>query len=151
MTYPEDVKLMEEQWSRRIAVYSEVGEDVICSVWAEEALTGWLLYNGSPVIQEFNGEKCLTIPLASWIMVKHLGDETATPFRIVSKGHNLIQRGYLPHIGLKNPVRQGADDRVNVLIPLSDFNKVQATEEDQPYHGKERKKRRTRSSCTSSS
>lgn len=141
MGYPQDVKLMEEQWSRRIATYSNAGEDVICSVWAEEALTGWVLYNGSPVIQEFRESKCLAIPLASWVMIKVLADETATPFRIVSKGRNLIQRGYLPHVGLLNTVRQGADDRVNVLIPLSGFKLVEAAKENNPYHGKERKKK----------
>jgi len=140
MTYAVDVKVLEEQWSRRIAAYSDTGENLICSVWADEALTGWVLYVPSPVIAEFKGSQALAVSLASWMMIKALSDETVTPFRIVAKGKTMVVKGYLPHIALKHAIRCGADDRTNILIPLSGMKPV-VEDTSKPYHGKERKKR----------
>lgn len=121
MAYPEDVKRMESQWGRKVHGYSAVKEGLLCSVWAEDALTGWVLYIPSPIIQEFEGKKCLAVPLGSWLSLKALGNETVTPFRVVSKGKNLIAKAFLPHVDLKHAVRQGAEDNVNILMPIEEF------------------------------
>jgi hypothetical protein len=124
MSYPEDVKHMEKQWSRMITAYLDFTDEIICSVWADDALTGWVLYIDSPIIQDFDGKKSLAITLEAWLKLKSLGNETVTPVRVVAKGRNLIAKAFLPHVDLKHAVRQGADDRVNILMPIEEFKIV---------------------------
>ena len=73
------------------------------------------------MIQDFKDEKCLAVSFAAWVVIKNLADETATPFRIVSKGKNLIAKPYMPHVALKHAVREGLAGRVNILIPVKGF------------------------------
>ena len=135
MGYPEDIAVLEKQWGRRLAAYFDVGDDVICSVWADDALTGWVLYIESPVIQDFNGDKCVAVSLTSWQSLKALGNDTVTPFRVVAKGKNLIAKAFQPHVDLKHAVRAGAEDRINVLIPIGEF-KVVGDSAEETYKGK---------------
>jgi len=106
-------------WKRQIVSYSEP----IHAVYADEALTGWVAILESPKIASYNGMKCVLVPLSIWVMLKTLGAETVTPFRIVAKGKSIIAKGFMPHTGLKYAVRNTAEGTC-LHIPVEDFEGV---------------------------
>ena len=115
----EVIAKLEQKWGRTIYPYTEN----ICAMYAKDALTGWVLLLMSPTMVEFNGTKCIGVSVAAWVMLKTLGSETVTPFRIVAKGKGLVEKAFMPHTGLKYAVRDVEGTPV-VHIPVSDFKSV---------------------------
>lgn len=114
------VEKLSRKWKRSIEFYVDPS---LFALYAEEALTGWVLVIDEPVIRNFDNKKCVTLPLSVWILLKTLGSETVTPFRIVAKGKGLIEKAFMPHTGLKYAVRnESGSPRVH--IPVEDFNSV---------------------------
>jgi len=109
-------------WKRQFIAFSD-GPPAIFCMYLEEALTGFACIIANPVIEEFKNEKCVAIPLASWVMIKTIATETVTPFRIVAQGTNIISKAFMPHTGLKFPVRNTSLGAA-LLIPVVDFKKV---------------------------
>lgn len=108
-------------WKRALVPYD--GGDLYC-VYADEALTGWALIVDEPNIGNFNNQKTLMIPFATWVLIKTLASESVTPFRIVAKGKGLIAGAWRPHTGLKYAIRNEASGPASVHIPLEDLKPV---------------------------
>lgn len=109
-------------WKRQFVI-TNPGPPDLFAMYSDEALTGWALILQEPKIETFNNMKCVIIPLTSWIMAKTYASETVTPFRIVAKGKNLIEKPFRPHTGLKYAVRN-TELGAGMLIPVEDFNVV---------------------------
>ena len=114
------IEKLEKKWKRQIKLYIEPN---IFALYADEALTGWALVIDEPTIKEFNGMKCVAVYLPMWIMIKTLGAETVTPFRVIAKGKGLIEKAFMPHTGLKYAVRD-VDGSPRIHIPIEDFKSV---------------------------
>ena len=111
-----------DAWKRSLQVFS-VGPPDIYTMYLEGALTGFVAIINKPIIGEFDGRKCVLVDLSSWILLKNLGASTVTPFRVVAQGRNLIEKGFMPHTGLKYPVRSH-NKMPYVHIPVEDFKSV---------------------------
>lgn len=109
-------------WKRSLEIYI-VGPPDIFAMYLDNALTGWVALIEKPQIGTFNEKKCVLVELSSWIMLKEFGATTVTPFRIVAQGKNLIAKGFMPHTGLKYPIRS-VDGKPQVHIPIEDFDSV---------------------------
>lgn len=112
---------LQKKWGRTLVEYIP-GFDIY-TLYKQEALTGWVLILPAPMMVEFNDIKCIGVNLSEWIMIKHLGHETVTPFRVVAKGKGLVEKAFMPHTGLKYAVRNVEGTPV-VHIPVEDFKSV---------------------------
>ncbi len=115
------IQKMENTWKRRLELYAE--PHLYCAYAEEVVLTGWILLLTEPRIVDFNDKKCIGVDLSDWVMAKHLAAETVTPFRVVAQGKGLVQKAFMPHTGLKYPVRC-VEGMAVVHIPVADFNSV---------------------------
>jgi hypothetical protein len=104
-------------WKRSLNEYIE---NIYC-VYADEALTGFVLIVDKPIIGQFNNQQTLLIPLSQWVMLKTLADVTVTPVRIVAVGKKVIVGAWRPHSGLKYAIRNEASGPAMVHIPLEDL------------------------------
>lgn len=111
------------KFRRAFVPYME-GEYPVYCVYAEEALTGFVLISDPPKIGEFKGDKCVLIPLSSWIIMTTLADRTVTPFRIVAVGKSIIVGAWRPHTGLKYAIRN-TEHGAMLHIPISEFKEVE--------------------------
>lgn len=116
------VKKLEKTWKRDLEICVVGPPDIFCS-YLGGALTGFVAVIDKPQIGEFKTDKCVLVNLSSWIMLKEFSAATVTPFRVVAKGKNIIEKGFMPHTGLKYAVRS-VDGSPMVHIPISDFKNV---------------------------
>jgi hypothetical protein len=115
-------KTLGAAWKRDLQIFVPGPPDVY-AMYLDEALTGFVAVIPEPKIATFNNMKCVLVGLSSWIMLKEFGAATVTPFRVVAKGKGLIEKGFMPHTGLKYPVRS-VDKMPFVHIPIEDFKSV---------------------------
>lgn len=106
-------------WKRAFQPY--MPDSSIYAIYLEEALTGFVHVIDQPIIGEFKGQKTVMVPLSVWMLLKHLGSDTVTPFRIVAQGKSVIVGAWQPHTGLKYAVRNEALSPCTVHIPISEF------------------------------
>lgn len=119
----EDMAKLALESKRQLGMYSNGAEISILAMYLDEALTGWAAYIEKPEIGEFKNIKCVCVPLSTWVLIKTLGAETVTPFRVVARGKNLIIKGFMPHTGLKYAVRE-IGGTPKIMIPIEDFSVV---------------------------
>lgn len=111
-------------WSRQLVSHAKEANGVeIFAVYANEALTGWMGLIMKPWIGEYNNQKCVLVPLPSWMHLKAHAAETVTPFRIVLKGKGLVARAWIGLTGLKYAVRH-TQHGACLHIPLTEFEPV---------------------------
>lgn len=91
-------------WGRQLADHPTSDGFFYC-VYKEEALTGFAMIADPPLIGDFNGEKCVLVPLSAWIAIHTLASHTVTPFRLVAVGNSILVGAWRPHEGLKYAVR----------------------------------------------
>lgn len=108
-------------WKRAFLPYPYSGYDELHAVYLDEALTGFAFLIEKPSIGEFNGEKCVLVPLSLWMHLKNLANTTVTPFRLVAVGKDVIVGAWQAHSGLKYAVRNAAIGPCTVHIPISEF------------------------------
>jgi hypothetical protein len=113
---------LSKKWNRAFEIFI-VGPPDIFAMYLDEKLTGWAAITERPIIDKFNGDKCVLIPLSMWMMLKSMAADTVTPFRIVAKGNGLIEKAFIAHTGLKYAVRSH-DGAPHVFIPVKDFKNV---------------------------
>jgi len=92
----------------------------IFSVYADEALTGWLGLVMKPWIGEIDRKPCLLFPFPMWLHLKAHAVETVTPFRIALKGKGIVVGAWKPISGLKYRVRN-TEHGACLHIPLTEF------------------------------
>ena len=110
-------------WKRQLVLHANSNDFDLFAVYADEALTGWAGLTTEPKIGEYEGNKCLLVPVATWIHLKTHATETVTPFRIVAKGQKLIVCAWQAISGLKYAVRN-TDNGACLHIPLTEFTPV---------------------------
>lgn len=123
-----DVAAFEKAFGRKLVHYA--GDDpmifAIYHVQSDQPLTGFLLYLPEPMVDhtETHKQPSVCFPIASWIMAKSHSDETVTPTLVLARGkRDLIYNTWLPHTGLKYPVRD-VEGIPYVYVPVEDFKKV---------------------------
>lgn len=112
------------KWGRQLVPYTDTNDGFIHCVYANEALTGFAEIILEPKIGEFNNNKCLLVHLSTWVMLNTLAAQTATPFRIVALGKNIIAAAWRPLTGLKYAVRN-TEHGAMLHIPIGEFKTVE--------------------------
>lgn len=107
------------KWSRQLTPYA----DSIHALYADEALTGFAELILKPNIGEFQNQKCVLVPLSTWVMLTTLAEKTVTPFRIVAVGKGIIVGAWRSHTGLKYAVRN-TEHGACLHIPISEFKEL---------------------------
>ena len=111
------------KFGRQLVPYTD-DEYPIYNVYADEALTGFIVISDPVKIGEFKGEKSILLPLSSWVLLTTLADRTVTPFRLIAVGNKGIRvAAWRPHTGLRYAVRH-TEHGAMLHIPLSEFKEL---------------------------
>jgi len=112
------------KWGRQFVPYSAGDEDYpMYCVYAEEALTGFIVVTDPPKIGEFRDEKCVLFPLPIWLMLTFQAAQTVTPFRIVAVGKKIIVGAWPSHTGMKYAARN-TQYGCMLHIPITEFKEL---------------------------
>lgn len=111
-------------WKRQLVSHAkEINGVEMFAVYADEALTGWAGLIMKPWIGAYEGDKCLLMPIASWMHLKQHAAETVAPFIIVLKGRTLVYKAWASITGLKFAVRNTSHGAC-LHIPLTEFKVI---------------------------
>ena len=116
------------KWERQLVPFTDPGDEypVYC-LYLQEGLTGFACIADPAEFGKFEGDHCVLMPLAKWVMLRALALETVTPFRLVAVGQSgkIMVGAWGPphHGGLKHPVRN-TEHGAMLHIPVTNFKEL---------------------------